>query len=71
MGEISCGGCLRARGVSRLSPSIELSQPTGQFPFLGRVFGDERLFREWCFLHGWPPVVRSSLWITLGGGWWW
>ena len=34
MEEISCGGCLRARGVSRLSPSIEPFRPTGPFPLL-------------------------------------
>ena len=53
------------KGVSRLSFSIELSQPTGPYPFLGRVFGDQRLLREWRFLRERPLEVRSSPWITL------
>jgi hypothetical protein len=72
MGEISCDGRLRARGVSRLSPSIEPYRPTGPFPFLGRAFGDQRLLREWRFLRGRLLGVRFSPWITLEGGeWWW
>jgi hypothetical protein len=71
MGEISCGGRLRAKGVSRLSPSTEPSRATDPFHFLGRAFGDQRLPREWRFLRGQPLGVRFSLWIILGGGWWW
>jgi hypothetical protein len=67
-GKISCGGCLRARGVSRLSLSIEPSRPMSPFLFLGRVFGDQRLPRERHFLCGRPCTTRSSPWIILGGG---
>jgi hypothetical protein len=70
MGKISYGGCLRARGVLRLSLSVEPSRPTGKFPFLVIVFGDQRLLQEWRFLRGRPFVIRSSPWITLGGGGW-
>jgi hypothetical protein len=65
-------GAFTQGGVLRLSLSTEHSQPTGPFPFLGRVFGDQRLLREWRFLREQLLVARFSPWITLGGGgWWW
>jgi hypothetical protein len=53
-----CWGVVK--GFLRLSLSIKPSRPTSKFPFLGRVFGDQRLLREWRFLRGRPLVIRSS-----------
>ena len=56
-GLTSYGGCLLARGILRLSPSIELFRFAGRFLFLGRVFGNPKLLLEWLFLFGQRFIV--------------